>query len=71
VHVDLDVLEPSEFRSVCYPEPDGAPPERLIDVISHVDNVVGAGITEHAPSGTGEDVREADIIRGLGTALRR
>ncbi len=43
VHIDLDVLDPAEFGSVCYPEPDGVPSQRLIDLVSHLDNVVGAG----------------------------
>jgi arginase len=34
VHVDLDVLDPSEFASTCYPEPDGVPLQRLIDLVA-------------------------------------
>ncbi len=71
VHVDLDVLDPTEFASTCYPEPDGVPLRRLIDLVSRVDNVVGASITEHAPSDDGDDASDADVIRRLGTALRR
>ncbi|WP_157250797.1 arginase family protein [Nonomuraea typhae] len=69
VHVDLDVLEPAEFGSVCYPEPDGVRPSLLIDLISRLDDVVGAAITEHAPAG--DHPGEAEIIRRLGAALRR
>jgi arginase len=71
LHVDLDVLEPTVFGSTCYPEPDGVQPQRLIDLISHVDNIVGAAITEHAPSGDDIDNGEAEVIRRLGAALAR
>jgi arginase len=70
VHIDLDVLEPSEFGSVCYPEANGTPSQRLIDVVSQVDNIVGVGITEHAPSSTRVDAREMDILRRLGAVVR-
>jgi arginase len=69
VHFDLDVLDPAEFGSVCYPEPDGPRASRLVELISCLDNVVGAAITEHAPAG--DDPGEAEVIRRLGAALRR
>lgn len=71
VHVDLDVLEPTVFGSTCYPEPDGVQPQRLIDLISQMDNIVGAAITEHAPSGDDLDNGEAEVIRRLGAGLAR
>jgi arginase len=72
LHVDLDVLNPTEFASTCYPEPNGVPLQRLIDLVSRVGNVVGASLTEHAPSDDdAEDASDADVIRRLGTALRR
>jgi arginase len=69
VHIDLDVLEPDEFGSTCYPVPDGVPARRLVDLVSQVDNVVGAAITEHAP--VADLPGEADVITRLGAALRR
>jgi len=69
VHVDLDVLDPTEFRSVCYGEPDGVPSSALADLIGQLDNVVGAAITEHAP--TTDDPAEAEVIRRIGAALHR
>ncbi|MDT0342082.1 arginase family protein [Streptomyces litchfieldiae] len=69
VHVDLDVLEPTVFGSTCYPEPDGVRPQRLIDLIDNVDEIVGAAITEHAPSGDAVNDAEAEVIRRLGAAL--
>lgn len=71
VHIDLDVLDPAEFASVCYPEPDGVASRRLIDLVSRLDNVVGAGVTEHAPADGAGSAGEAEIIRQLGAALRR
>lgn len=70
VHIDLDVLDPEEFGSTCYPVPGGVAPRRLADLVSRLDGVVGAAITEHAPDGArppGED----DVVRELGAALRR
>jgi arginase len=66
VHIDLDVIDPAEFGSVCYPEPDGVPSRRLIDLVSRLDNVVGAGITEHAPADGTDRAGEAEVIRQLG-----
>ncbi|KAB2352426.1 arginase family protein [Actinomadura rudentiformis] len=69
LHVDLDVLDPADFRSVCYSYPDGVSAERLIDLVSQVDGVVGAAITEHAPA---EDPSpaETEIIQRLAAAIR-
>ncbi|MFC4589851.1 arginase family protein [Sphaerisporangium corydalis] len=69
VHIDLDVLEPTEFGSLGYPEPDGVPPQRLIDLVARLDNVVGAAITEHMPTGGPADAADTDVIRRLGAAL--
>jgi arginase len=71
LHVDLDVLEPTVFGSTCYPEPGGVRPERLIDLVSRVDDIIGAAITEHAPAGDDVDAGEAEVIRALGAALGR
>jgi arginase len=71
VHLDLDVLDPAEFASTCYPEPDGPSVQRVIDLISRIDGIVGASITEHAPDGDAADAREADVIRRLASALVR
>jgi len=71
VHVDLDVLDPTEFTSTCYPEPDGVPLHRLIELLGRVDDIVGASITEHAPAEGADGAGDAVVIRRLGTALRR
>lgn len=70
-HVDLDVLEPTAFGSTCYPEPDGVHPQRLIDLICQLDNIIGAAITEHAPPTGYVNASEAEIIRQLAAALAR
>jgi arginase family enzyme len=36
LHVDLDVLDPSEFTSVCYSSPDGPSVQRVLDLIAQV-----------------------------------
>ncbi|GIF49589.1 arginase [Asanoa ferruginea] len=69
VHVDLDVLDPAAFASVGYPEPNGVAPDRLAALLSRIDNVVGAAITEHAPPEGDPDPAETEIIRTLATAL--
>jgi arginase len=71
LHVDLDVLEPTVFGSTCYPEPGGVQPGRLVDLVSRVDGIVGAAITEHAPGDGDVDAGEAEVIRALGAALGR
>jgi arginase len=71
VHIDLDVLEPTAFNSTCYPLPNGVQPQRLIDLVSQVEEIIGAAITEHAPSGDDVDAGEAEVIRRLGVVLAR
>ena len=44
VHLDLDVLEPTAFGSVCFPEPAGVLPERLVGLVSRLDGVVGLAL---------------------------
>lgn len=68
-HIDLDVLEPAVFGSICYPEPNGVQPQRLIDLIGQLDNIIGAAITEHAPSTDDVNGDEAEVIRRLAAAL--
>ncbi|HTF11994.1 MAG TPA: arginase family protein [Asanoa sp.] len=69
VHVDLDVLDPAAFASVGYPEPSGVAPDRLAALLSGIDNVVGAAITEHAPPEGTHNPAEAAIIRTLAASL--
>lgn len=66
LHVDLDVLDPSEFTSVCYSSPHGPSVQRLLDLIARVDHLVGACITEHAPP---DDADDADVLRRIAEAV--
>ena len=66
LHVDLDVLDPSEFTSVGYSSPDGPSVQRVLDVIARVDGIVGASITEHAPP---DDADDTDVVRRIGAAV--
>jgi arginase len=53
IHVDLDVLDPAEIDGVGHPEPFGLSVHQLVEAITAVRSVlplVGAGITEFAPS---------------------
>jgi arginase len=52
LHLDLDVLDPSEFASTCYPTPNGlsvAGLLKLLQVLGGHFNVVGFTLTEFAP----------------------
>ena len=48
VHVDLDVLDPTQFPGLNYPEPGGLSIPDLVHALESLGgfNVVGAGITE-------------------------
>ena len=71
VHVDLDVLDPGEFGAVCYREADGPSVRQVIDLIGHVDNIVGASITEHASRDDTDHDRDANVVGSIGAALCR
>jgi arginase len=66
LHIDLDVLDPSEFTSVCYSYPNGPSVQRLLDLIARVDHLVGASITEHAPP---DDAADTDVLRRIAEAV--
>lgn len=70
-HVDLDVLDPAEFKSVCYREPEGISVQRVVDLIARVDGIVGASITEHAPRDDADLAHDAEVARSIGGALCR
>jgi arginase len=68
VHVDLDVLDPTEFGGIHHPEPDGWTIARLVsslDALAGYD-VVGAGVTECV--GT---AREVGVLEPVLAALGR
>ncbi|WP_328443509.1 arginase family protein [Amycolatopsis sp. NBC_00438] len=68
VHVDLDVLEPTEFGGLNYPEPDGWTIAQLVsslDALAAYD-VIGAGITECVGN-----PREVEVLEPVLAALGR
>ena len=69
LHIDLDVLDPADFRSVGYSEPDGVTAERLIALVRNVAGLVGAAICEYAPGPT-PVLAEENVIRGVAAALQ-
>lgn len=71
IHVDVDVLDPSEFPGHNMPEPNGLTIPELLAALDSLSgfNVVGAGITECV--GTREQVEVlTPIIAKLGELLR-
>lgn len=71
VHVDVDVLDPSEFPGHNMPEPDGLKIPELVASLESLNefNVVGAGVTECV--GTKDQVEVlTPIITALGGLLQ-
>jgi arginase len=65
VHFDLDVLEPGDFNSAFFHDPNGLRVEaavRLLADISRIVNIVGLGITEYAPR---DALLLSDMLRRL------
>ncbi len=67
IHIDLDVLDPSDIAGTDWAEPFGLPAAHLVDLIGAVKAefaLAGAGITGFAPASA------AHAIDDLGTILR-
>jgi len=74
LHVDLDVLDPSEIDGVAFPEPFGVTTAQLtaaIRAIREEFTLVGAGITEFAPSTPDAAVEDLPTILRIVSALVR
>ncbi|MCS5733998.1 arginase family protein [Herbiconiux daphne] len=74
LHVDLDVLDPSEITGIAFPEPFGVTTAQLTAAIRAVREeftVVGAGITEFAPSTPEAAVDDLPAILRIVSALVR
>jgi arginase len=70
VHVDLDVLDPTEFSGACYPEPHGLTVAEVAAAIDAIPvPVVGAGITECVTTDPTELSRLAPILEVLASRL--
>ncbi|MGA1837809.1 arginase family protein [Herbiconiux sp. 11R-BC] len=74
LHVDLDVLDPGEIDGVAFPEPFGVGAAELTAAIRAVREeftLVGAGITEFAPSTPEAAVEDLPTILRIVSALVR
>jgi len=74
IHVDLDVIDPAEIDGVGYPEPFGLTVQQLVQAISAVRarfSLVGAGITEFAPSAPESASDDLPSILRIISALTR
>jgi arginase len=74
IHVDLDVLDPAEIDGVGYPEPFGVSVQQLVAAITAIRSafpLVGAGITEFAPSSPDSAADDLPAILRIISALTR
>ncbi|WP_291051494.1 arginase family protein [Herbiconiux sp.] len=74
LHVDLDVLDPSEIDGVAFPEPFGVTTAQLTAAIRALREqfpLAGAGITEFAPSAPEASVDDLPAILRIVSALVR
>jgi arginase len=70
VHVDLDVLDPTEFDGACYPEPGGLTIAEVAAAIRAIPvPVIGAGVTECATTDRGKLRLLTPILEALISAL--
>ena len=74
LHIDLDVLDPSEFASLGFPEPFGLSLAQLLELIDAARRALplaGAGITEFAPSSPSATSDELPVILRVIGALTK
>jgi arginase len=72
LHIDLDVLDPSEFADVTCPVPGGLLVSELVDAIravAAIRPIIGAGITECATDNPDRLRVLVPILRAVGAAL--
>ena len=72
LHIDLDVLDPSEFSDVTCPVPGGLLVSELVDAIravAAIRPIIGAGITECATDNQDRLRVLVPILRAVGAAL--
>lgn len=72
VHIDLDVIDPSEIAGVGFPEPFGVAVSTVTAAIRALGErftIVGAGITEFAPASPADAVEDMPTILRLVAAL--
>ena len=70
LHIDLDVIDPSDFSGLGYPEPFGVSATALLDTLKGLlarFPLAGAGITEFAPSSPADSADDMPtILRVIG-----
>ncbi|CAN5364417.1 arginase family protein [soil metagenome] len=74
LHVDLDVLDPAEIAGISYPEPFGVTVSALVENITSVRRaftLVGAGITQFAPSSPDTAADDLSAVLRIISALTR
>ncbi|QWT23601.1 arginase family protein [Subtercola sp. PAMC28395] len=74
LHVDLDVLDPAEIAGISYPEPFGLTVAALVENITAVRRrftLVGAGITQFAPSSPDTAADDLSAVLRIISALTR
>jgi arginase len=72
VHIDLDVIDPSQFAGIGYPEPFGVDSATLVEALKAVlarFEFAGAGVTEFAPSTAESAVEDLPTILRIVGAL--
>lgn len=72
IHIDLDVLDPSDFAGLGFPEPFGIPTAALLDALRAVlarFPLAGAGVTEFAPASLDAAVDDMPTILRIIGAL--
>ncbi|MBI5160968.1 MAG: arginase family protein [Micrococcales bacterium] len=74
LHIDLDVLDPSEIEGISFPEPFGLSVHALLQVIGALRErfeLAGAGLTEFSPSSPAAALEDLPAILRIVGALTR
>ena len=75
IHVDLDVLDPSEFPCTCCPTADGLALQTLLECLGTVKRAVGlvagVGLTECCGDPSSHAPQLAAVVDGLAASLER
>ncbi|MBC7590368.1 MAG: arginase family protein, partial [Salinibacterium sp.] len=70
IHIDLDVIDSSDFAGLGYPEPFGVSAAALLDTVKGLlarFPLAGAGITEFAPASVADSADDMPtILRVIG-----
>lgn len=72
LHLDLDVLEPTEFAATGYPTPQGlsvAGLLKLLGLLAERFEVVGVTVTEFMPAREGDTEKVQEVMRAVGSSL--